>query len=250
MNKKWTNKRALKLFAVIFVITSVADIVFAKIYYDKVLLFINSRPKDIKAGTGVIFFGDATPDGKALGPDSKNRAEVAIKLLNSQRIRTIICVGGNSREIIGKPKNLMRNYLVYRGISPTDIIYDSVSFNTITNWEAGKRILDVNGFSSTVLISAPLHIYRIANSLDFEGRKVYFASFKYRLNNAGDYLVLLKDIHHEWISLTLNRVLSDKLRNGIIFIIRDIKYKIKMLFLRNEEVGVVKPEKYTAFPVF
>jgi uncharacterized SAM-binding protein YcdF (DUF218 family) len=241
MNKKWTNKRALKFFAVIFVITSLADIFFAKLYYDKVQIFINSRPKDIKAGAGVIFFGDATPDGKALGPDSKSRAEVAIKLLNSQRIGTIICVGGNSREIIGKPKNLMRNYLVRKGIPREDIIYDSASYNTITNWEAGKRILDSIGYSSAILISAPLHLYRIAHTLNFGNIKVYFASFSYRLNTVGDYAVLLKDIHHEWISMTLNRILNDKVRNKLVFIIRDIKHRIKMVFLRNDETVLTTP---------
>jgi uncharacterized SAM-binding protein YcdF (DUF218 family) len=238
MKNKWTNKRALKLFAVIFVITAVADIIFAKIYYDKVQLFISSQQKNIKADAGIIFFGDATPDGKALGPDSKNRAETGIKLLNGNKIKTIICVGGNSREILKKPKNLMRNYLIKKGVPIKKIIYDSTSFNTITNWEAGKRILDDNGFSSAIIISAPLHIYRIAHTLDFEGRKVYFASFSYRLNTIGDYVILLKDIHHEWISLTLNKVLNDKVRNKLVFIIRDIKHKIKNLFLRGNDTGL------------
>lgn len=234
MSKKWTNKRALKLFVIILIFTTATDLICAGLFYNKVLTFISNQPENIKADAGVIFFGDATFDGKALGPDSKNRAAVAIRLFNDHKIRKIICVGGNSREIISKPKNLMRNYLVRNSIPQQNIIYDTLSYNTITNWQAGKRILDENRFSTAILISAPLHIYRIAHSLDFKGYKVYFASYKYRIDNMRGYYVLLKDIHHEWISLTLNKFLSDNFRNRLVFIIRDIKHRIKMVFLGND----------------
>jgi hypothetical protein len=77
--------------------------------------------------------------------------------------------------------------------------------------------------------------------LTLRGEKSIFASFSYRLNTIGDYVILLKDIHHEWISLTLNKVLNDKVRNKLIFIIRDIKHKIKNLFLRENNTGLTNP---------
>ncbi|GEM_PF-1587524 len=230
MKKRRTNKKALKLFVFIFILTITIDLLCAKYFYNKVIDFVSDQPANIKAEAGIIFFGDATFDGKHLGPDSKNRAAVAIHLLNDHRIKAIICVGGNSREIINRPKNLMRNYLVKQGIPPRMIIYDSISFNTITNWQAGKRILRDKGYSSAILISAPLHIYRIAHSLDFKDYKVYFATYSYNLNGIGDYLILLKDIHHEWISITLNKILSDKVRNKLVFTVRNIKHRIKTLF--------------------
>jgi len=231
MNKQWTNKKGLKLFLAIFILATALDLVSAKLFYNKIQSFINNQPKEVKADAGIIFFGDATLDGKHLGEDSKNRAITAMNLYDKGRIKTIICVGGNSREIIAKPKNLMRNYLVSRGIAPESIIYDSVSFNTITNWEAAERIIAENNFSKVILISAPLHIYRIAHTLNFDEINVGFASYKYNPKSIGDYFILLKDIHHEWISLTLNKVLNDKLRNRIVFYVRDIKHKIKMLFM-------------------
>jgi uncharacterized SAM-binding protein YcdF (DUF218 family) len=216
------------LFTGIFIFVLLVDIVAVYLYYNHVRSFVNRQPENLKADAGILFFGDYDEDGKKLGTDSKNRAGKAVTLYKTGRIKKVICVGGyDYRYWKGKP-HLMKNYLIENKVPPKDIIYDSASYNTITNWWEAQKIISRFNFDTVVVISAPLHIFRISGLIKLPN--TYFATYSYRFRGPQDYWALYKDVHHEFISQILNRILKDELRNKIVFIYGFISNQFDKIF--------------------
>ena len=204
------------------------DITAVYLYFHQVLLFVKGQPENLKGDAAVIFFGDYDEDGKILGQDSKNRAGKAVKFYREKRIRKVICVGGyDYRYWKGKP-HLMKNYLVENHVLPKDILYDSASFNTITNLREAQKIISRFNFDTVINISSPLHIYRISGMINLP--TTYYATYSYNLKNLQDYWVLYKDIHHEFVSQILNRILKDEIRNKIVFFYGFISNQFDKIF--------------------
>jgi vancomycin permeability regulator SanA len=203
------------LFTGIYLAILITDLGCTIIYYHHVEKFISQQPEIIFADAGIIFFGDYIHHGADLGKDSKRRADRAVELYFQKKIKKIICVGGYEYSYWkGKP-HLMKKYLLEKGIPPIDIAHDSASFNTITNWEEARKIIAMNQYKNVVIVSAPVHIYRIASLLKREN--VYLTAYKYNLDVPEDYYRLFNDVNHEFISQTMNVILNDYVRNRIVF---------------------------------
>lgn len=228
MKQYWSEIKALILLGTIFIFVFIVDITIVYLYYRHVNNFINSQPKDIKADTGILFFGDYLEDGIDLGPNSINRANKAISLYKADKFNHIICVGGYYfKTWQGKPHH-MRNYLVKNGVPPEAILHDSLSFNTITNWYEAKKIMYNNNFHNAIAISEPFHVFRI--SLMIKDTNIYYSCYQYRFEKFKDYWVSFKDVHHEFVSHLLSFMLHDKLRNKIVYTYRSVKLTIKKIF--------------------
>jgi len=213
--QKWTWWKKLRLAIIIFFSLMIIDFVAISLYYNHVKDFVEQQKPDFKADAAVLFFGDHNVDKNGLGPDSKNRANVAIQLFQNGNVENVISVGGYAKDFSeGKP-NYMRLYLEGQGIPSNVLFSDSLSYNTITNWQEAEKIIQREDFTSIVAISAPLHIYRIAGMLDFD--TVYYSSYNYRLQGFNDYHRLYNDVHHEWISHTLSAIFKGELRNEVVF---------------------------------
>ena len=228
MKKYWSEIKALILLGTIFIFVFMVDITIVYLYYRHVDNFIRSQPMNVNADVGILFFGDYTEDVLDIGPNSKTRANKAITLYNAKKINNIICVGGYYfKTWQGRPHH-MRNYLIKNGIPPDAITNDSLSFNTITNWDEAKKIMHNSNFKSAIIISEPFHVFRI--SLMIEDTNIYYSSYKYRLVKFKDYWVSFKDVHHEFLSHILSFILHDKLRNKIVYTYRNVMFTVKKIF--------------------
>ncbi len=228
MNKISSELKGFLLLTGIFIFVAALDILAVYVYYRHVNSFILGQPEIHQADAGVVFFGDYINDGKELGPDSKMRAGSAAGLYQSQKIRKIICVGGyRYAEWKGKP-HLMRKYLIEKQVTASDIVYDSLSYNTVTNIREIKKITAQLNFDTIVAISSPLHIFRIATMIDLPN--VYYATYQYSLSRFHDYWILYKDVHHEFLSHILNLILKDELRNKLVLIYSFLNNQIDKIF--------------------
>jgi vancomycin permeability regulator SanA len=228
MKQQWTNNKGLILIAGIFTFVLAIDLGMVYLYYEHVQDFLSEQPKNIKADAGVIFFGDYIENHTALGPDSKNRAHTAIQLFREGKINKIICVGGyNIQTWKGKP-HLMRQFLEENNIPDSCIINDSLSYNTITNWREALKIIDREKFKQVVVISSPLHVYRISCMVN--SKKLNFASYTYSLHNIKEYWQLFLDVHHEWMSHFLSFALKDDVRNNLVYSFRTVMNEVKKIF--------------------
>jgi uncharacterized SAM-binding protein YcdF (DUF218 family) len=230
MKNLWHNFKGILLLLAIFIIIFTIDVVAVMWYFNRVNNFLDEQPKNFRADAGVIFFGDYLEHDRyiELGPDSRNRADEAIRLYRIGRIKNIICVGGYEiRMWKGKP-HLLCNYLIANGIPKENITYDSLSFNTITNWKEAKKILAAKNFKTAVAISSPLHIYRIATMIDSE--QVFYAAYPYVPEGFKEFRFLYQNIHREWLSLFLNFALRDEVRNTLVYLYRSVERTITDFF--------------------
>lgn len=228
MRQYWSEIKAFLLLCAIFIFVFLIDITIVYFYYQHVDNFICSQPKNLKADAGILFFGDYVKDGSDIGPNSKNRANTVISLYKTGKINNIVCVGGYYfKDWQGKPHH-MCNYLIKNGIPPNDIINDSLSFNTITNWREGKKIMVDKKYKSAIAVSDPLHIFRI--SLIIKDTNVYYASYQYNFMGIRDYWVFFKNVHHEFMSHLLSFIFHEKLRNKIVYNYRSLKITAKKIF--------------------
>lgn len=228
MNRFRTEIKSFLLLTAIFGFVLMIDIIAVGLFYNHVTGFLKEQPETIIADAGVLFFGDYIKDGAELGSSSKNRANQAAWLYKKNKIEKIICVGGyNYRYWKDKP-HLMSEYLIEQGVPKNDILYDTISFNTITNWYEAQKIIKENNFQSVIAISTPLHVYRISCMID--SNNVYYSSFQYRLKKFNDYWYLYKNIHREFISHFLNFALRDNVRNKIVYTYRAIRIELKNIF--------------------
>lgn len=222
-----TGRPRLRLLLIILVSLMLFDFCGIALYYSFVQNFIARQKQDFKADAALLFFGDHNEAKNGLGIDSKNRADVALQLFKDGKVNSIIAVGGYAQHFLeGKP-NYMDLYLKRNGIVDSLLFSESLSYNTITNWQEAKKIINRNEFNSIVAVSAPLHIYRVSGILDFD--TIYYCSYQYRLQTFNDYQRLYNDVHHEWISFMLSAVFKGESRNRVVYNYRKLMKWFKEL---------------------
>jgi vancomycin permeability regulator SanA len=228
MKKQWSDIRGFFVLSLIFMAVLLADVLIVYLYYKHVERFISEQPAGAKVDAGVVFFGDYDPSGTRLGPDSEHRATKAASLYQQGLISTIICVGGYDWQLWRGQPHPMEQFLIAMGIPPGDILHDSLSFNTITNWQEACKIIQQEHFDTVVAISAPLHVFRISKVVDSED--VIYAAYDYHPQSMGDVWQVFKDVHREFASLFLSVALKDNIRNRIVRIYRTVRYRLDRIY--------------------
>ena len=195
-NKLYT--RSWRNLATLLIAIFITDIVGVIIYYKLAQEFVSRQPTELNVNAGIVFFGDFNKSTRKIGRDTISRLEHAYALYMSKRIRKIVCVGGarKSEKLFGSFK--MRDYLIDNGIDKINIFCDSLSYDTKTNWFEASKIIDNNHIQKIIIISSPLHVYRISKIIDREN--VHFSPYTYRNDTVLDYLSIYRSIHYELIA--------------------------------------------------
>jgi uncharacterized SAM-binding protein YcdF (DUF218 family) len=224
MWKQWSNIRGLILLGSILLGVIATDVVLVFSYYKLAVRFLENQPSWRNVDAGIVFFGDYVDDGTRLGPDSEKRARCAIDLFRSSKINMIVCVGGYEiQQWRGKPHK-MKEFLVRNGIPEKNIVHDSLSFNTLTNIQEAKKIMQALRLKSAVAISEPLHVYRISRVI--KNDSIYFEAYRNNPSSPVEYWRLVRNVHREWVSRMLSLVLKDEMRNRIVYLYRAFRSKI------------------------
>ena len=208
-NFRNTSLRTWKRLAIILLACCLTDIFAVFVYYYKVQAFISSQAFNSTVDAGVVFFGPYNRLTNEFGNDTKRRLEHTVYLYESEKINHIICVGGArvDKKFSGSKK--MQNYLMKNGIDAEKILYDSLSYDTKTNWHEALKIIDRNHFNSIVIISSPLHVYRIAKIADRDN--TFYSPYTYDNRTIYDHFSIYKTIHHEWTAFLLLTIFPERI---------------------------------------
>jgi hypothetical protein len=114
-----------------------------------------------------------------------------------------------------------------QGIPRYDILYDSLSFNTITNWYEARKLMKMNNIDTVIAISAPLHVFRISKITGTD--VVFYCAYDYKPASIPEYWQVFKDVHHEFASHLLSFALNDRVRNQIIRIYRALTLELNRI---------------------
>jgi uncharacterized SAM-binding protein YcdF (DUF218 family) len=194
------------------------------LYYHRVMRFADNQPARFRADAAVIFFGDYEDKKFELGEESLRRAARTLELLTDSMAVNVICVGGNALRSQYGWRNLLEEYFILHGVDRDHVFGDSVSFNTISNWREAKKIMDRQGFSTLVIVSSPLHVFRISRLVDRE--EVYYYPYRYQFRDFEDYWDIVVAVHHEWVSFALSALFKEETRDKVALKLRAILRKI------------------------
>ncbi|MFQ5685034.1 MAG: YdcF family protein [Candidatus Scalindua sp.] len=150
---------------------------------------------------GIVFYKD-TGEKFGLNEEVLRRLNHSVKLYERGVISNIICVGGARPMQSRAGAREMRDVLISFGLPGDIIFYDSVSYDSITNWKEAYKITASKGWKSVLLISSPLHLYRLSKII-ISNKDLLLSVSTYSYDEIGkSKFFIWKSIHYEWIAWT------------------------------------------------
>ncbi len=170
----------------------------------------------------VVFYGDSRVN-RDLGENTLARLEVASRLFLTGEAKAILCVGGKRSYASETGSQQMRSILTTT-LPAQSVFADSSSFDTISNLQEAKRIIDEHSWHSAVLVSSRLHLARIAifaESLLKDVSVGLSAVPRPAIETWGERLQVWREVHYEWVSLALAKIIPYPLFTSLVQILRN-----------------------------
>lgn len=213
----------LKRFVFFIIILIFIDLTVSIIYHNIAITFVKknqfSIEKQNKSDCIILFFGDYDYNNHKLGEETLKRINHTFSLYKKNKIPYIICVGGSRNNCQFSGANEMCKYLKEKGIDENNLFYDTLSFDTKTNYKEACKLLDSNRFENPILISSDLHLFRISGLVD---RNVYYSPHK---NTNKSLFKRWKSINNEVIALIAYTFLPEKWYLNTLKKMRDENFK-------------------------
>ncbi len=152
----------------------------------------------------VILMGEVNAEFTDLGRQTIRRVNHGYDLYQSGRVAKILCVGGSrpSRSFSGAA--LMQQRLINKGVPAADIVLEPKSYDTRLNMRFAAEIAHEHQWQSVVIVSSPLHVYRIQRMpalRHWQDIQLHFSAFRYDQANPSITMVeKLRHAHYEWMS--------------------------------------------------
>lgn len=124
---------------------------------------------DVPSATVGIVFG-AKVSGEKASPFLAGRLDLASDLYRTGKVRVLLVSGDNSTKNYDEP-DVMRQYLINRGVPANAVVTDYAGFDT---WDSCARAHRIFGVDHAILVSQSFHIPRAialcrANGIDAYG---------------------------------------------------------------------------------
>ncbi|GJQ62752.1 MAG: hypothetical protein SCALA702_18050 [Melioribacteraceae bacterium] len=155
----------------IYLILLILLIVIYTIVYAIIALMFASSQQTAKTKLGVVFNHRLEKNG-ILSDASVLRLEHCAYMYKLDKYENVFCVGGYDPEKFIFSSEINSQFLIESGIEPEDIHEVSYSFNTWSNCTETLDIMREYKYFSATLISSPLHLLRIAATLNRIGFEV------------------------------------------------------------------------------
>lgn len=167
---------------------------------------------------GTVFFHDHN-GRKGLSATTQLRLDHALQLYQKAVIQEILCLGGCEQETQYSGSRKMKNYLIQHGIPAGRVFTDACSFDTTRNIDNLIDFMDKHGLLSCVLISSPLHIFRIktlAEKFGQPGMRFSCSSYWEHYLRDNSLWTIWKDIQYEFAAWLAMWILPEKLHQHIL----------------------------------
>ncbi|MBE7438050.1 MAG: YdcF family protein [Spirochaetales bacterium] len=137
---------------------------------------VYSRPPTVEADVAVVLSGMINPlavsgDMEFMG--AVDRILLGEKLLRQGKVANLILSGGSGLMLSGQSEaELLRNWLIDRGVPAEQLILDAYSRNTAENAAESARIIREKKFRRVLLITSAFHMLRSDLSFQSQGLTV------------------------------------------------------------------------------
>lgn len=213
-------KKILKLLIVLLIIDLILSIAWLK--YVSYQFSHNDTVDSSSADALIILMGDFNNNYTALGNQTLRRLNHALSLARQYNINTFLCVGGSrpTNNVYGA--NLMKQYLVNQAIDDDNILTETHSYDSQTNWQNAKSIITQQGWQTVFLVSTPLHLQRFKQIIADHpiDTKVKFKAISYKTTSPKvTYWELWQNVHYNWAA-NISTLLPQSLRAQLLMLIR------------------------------
>ncbi len=137
-----------------------ADLACSLYYYLLVSDFLGAQDLEGPYDSAVVFFRDSGML-QGVGAETYQAITTAANLYRAGVVKNIICVGGWRKQNNPHGSRNMKEILLIQGIPNTCVFSDSLSYDSITNWREARNIIKRIGWRRILLISSPIHEYRL-----------------------------------------------------------------------------------------
>ncbi len=215
MRHKYTIIKKILIAILIIFITDIAGI---ELYLNHVLGFIKkhsyNQPKYSDAGV-ILFSGF---DNGGVNRETQRRLNQALYLFKKGYFHFIVCSGGSRPNKKRFGSILMKNWLLRKGIKKSLIFVENSSYDTLTNIRYSIKTAKQNRWKKILVISSPLHIYRIAKTFHMpKDIKVSLYAYNYKdVYPSLRHKDYIQQVHHEWLSFVSYYVLPQDIYDKFI----------------------------------
>ena len=170
---------------------------------------------------GIVLFSDF--EAGSLGPETLRRVAFAAGLFKKGAFDHILCAGGArpSRNLYGS--ELMKEWFLAAGIPPERMFLEKTSNDTRSNLEEAFNIVQEIGWQTSLVISSPLHIFRvkkITREME-EPLSVLLVAYSYKeCRPKVDKTTLWWQTHYEWAAYLLEKFLPARSYQKLIDLVR------------------------------
>ncbi len=125
------------------------------------------RPVTQSADVALVL-GASAPHGVP-SPVFTARIDHAIDLYAAGKVRAILFTGGRGQNETLADSQAAQRYALAKGVPAAAILIETVSRTTRENLAEAHRLLKTTPFSSCLLVSDPLHLFRASRMMKAEG---------------------------------------------------------------------------------
>lgn len=191
-----------KLALIILIFFLIIDISMSYFYSYYATNFVES--KQCFSGDAAIVFFAGFDDNFFIDTLQKSRLLKSKELFESNKIKNIICVGGNRPESHLNGSRSSAEYLIANGIPKNAVLFDTLSFDTKTNLGEAHKIAKSINADKLIYISDAIHLHRIAQFSDYPNYCLVQNDYQF------NFFELIRMTNQSFVSFVLEQILSEQ----------------------------------------
>ena len=160
--------------------------------------------KQCSSGNVAIVFFAGFDDDFSIDTLQKSRLLKSKELYQSNKIKHIICVGGNRPESNLNGSRSSAEYLISNGIPKEAVIFDTLSFDTKTNLREAHNLAKSINAKKLIYVSDAIHLHRIAQFSDYPNYCLLPNDYQF------SFFELIRMTNQSFVSFILEQILSEQ----------------------------------------
>ncbi|THB64656.1 MAG: YdcF family protein [Desulfovibrio sp.] len=223
------KKRLLRVVVIVLAMVLLGDVLLCRIFWAKAKERVLAG-QGLEAQCAIVFFSGFSGEGEEEGAEAPDhslsgetlrRVRHGLLLLETGRVDTLICSGGNRPRENRSGARAMAAWLGEHGAASDKVWVEAESCDTWSNLRNSSRLMREKGANSALLVASIPHLARIGDVLAsdpaFKGMEWRYSPYDPDDSQLSMSLAeLWLQVHHDWLARALHGCLSPEQYNGLI----------------------------------
>ncbi|MCK5013977.1 MAG: YdcF family protein [Candidatus Omnitrophica bacterium] len=179
--------------------------------------FEDSPPK---ASMAVVLSHDFNKETGELGSETLRRLNYVLDLYREGTVDYILCVGGAKPRFNFFGSELMRQFLIDKGVLEGTVFSEKKSFDSKTNWHMAYETAKNLGWDKFIVVSSPFHLHRfraIIRDAPERHLEVFYSPYSLKYSRPSiTYFNIWMQVHYESLAYFF-QLLPAKMYNALVY---------------------------------